>query len=118
MGNRSECVGMRIVNNSNPSWYLPFDFKFGSCPVLVIVFLFIIIPSPQSAMTSCSEIRTFFETECLEDYYLMVITLVETKNSVVRKSEKSSQCKHSRELHLFDEDDNCCLICKRYEGLL
>jgi len=36
--------------------------------------------SPQSAMTRCSEIRTFFETECLEDYWLMVIALVETKN--------------------------------------
>jgi hypothetical protein len=60
-------------------------------------------------------IRTFFETERLEDYYLMVIALVETKNSVVRKSKNSSQCKHTRELHLFDEDSNCCLIYTRYQ---
>ena len=66
------------------------------------------------------EIRGIFEAERLEDYYLMVIALVETNNSVVRKSEKSSQCKHTRELHLFDEDGSCCLICTRYryEGLL
>jgi hypothetical protein len=45
----------------------------------------------------------------------MVIALVETKNSVVRKSKNSSQCKHTRELHLFDEDSNCCLIYTRYQ---
>jgi len=39
----------------------------------------------------------------------MVIALVETKNLVVRKSEKSSQCKHTRELCVFDEDSKCCL---------
>ena len=66
----------------------------------------------------CQGIRRIFETERLEDYYLMVIALIETKNSVVRKSEKSSQCKHTRELYLFDEDGTCCLICTRYEGLL
>src|SRR6187431_1213528 len=55
----------------------------------------------------CQGIRRIFETERLEDYYLMV-----------RKSEKSSQCKHTRELYLFDEDGTCCLICTRYEGLL
>ena len=58
-----------------------------------------------------------FPNECLEDYYLMVIALVETKNSVVRKSKKSSKCKHTRELNLFDEDSNCCLIYTRYQGL-
>jgi hypothetical protein len=42
-----------------------------------------------------------FPNECLEDYYLMVITFVETYNSVDRRSEKSSQCRDTRELHLF-----------------
>ena len=48
----------------------------------------------------------------------MVIALVETKNSVVRKSVKSSQSKHAQGLHLFDEDSNCCLLCTRYRVVL
>jgi len=38
----------------------------------------------------------------------MVIALVETKNSVVRKSDKCSQCHHTRELHVFDTDGTYC----------
>ena len=37
-------------------------------------------------------IRRIFETERLEDYYLIVIAFVETYNSVDIKSEKSNQC--------------------------
>ena len=81
----------------------------------MVVFLLIITTSLQPTMTRSSGNRTFFETECLEDYYLMVIALVETKNSV-RKSKKSSQYKHRSELNLFDEDSNC-LIYTRYQGL-
>ena len=54
----------------------------------------------------------------LEDYWLMVIALVETKNSVVRKSVKSSQSKHAQGLNLFDEYSNCCLLCTRYRVVL
>ena len=48
----------------------------------------------------------------------MVIALVETKNSVVRKSVKSSQSKHAQGLNLFDEYSNCCLLCTRYRVVL
>ncbi|HZO11211.1 MAG TPA: hypothetical protein VFB48_03760, partial [Nitrososphaeraceae archaeon] len=56
-----------------------------------------------------------FPNERLEDYYLMVIAFGETYNSVDRKSEKCSQCRHTRELHVFDEVGSCCLKCRRYE---
>ena len=48
----------------------------------------------------------------------MVIAFVETYNLVDRKSEKSSQCKYTSELHVIDEAISCCLLCRSYEGML
>jgi hypothetical protein len=48
----------------------------------------------------------------------MVIALVETKSLVIRKSEISSQSKHTRDLGFFDEDGNYCLIYIRYQRVV
>jgi len=57
----------------------------------------------------------FFESQFLEDCYTIVISLVETKNLLSKKSDKCSMCNHTGELHDFDEVGTYCLICERYE---
>ena len=52
----------------------------------------------------------------LEDCYAIVISLIEIKNLLIKKSDKCSMCNHTSELHdFFDEVGTYCLICERYE---